>query len=160
MSTITYLFTPNHARYEGVRPINVHLLRLFYFLMAAFIATQSWSTILTHQGPWDHVRAVAWCVWAAYTTMSVLGLVHPLRMLPIFVFMIFYKTLWLVVVALPLWRAGQLTGPVAEMARVFIGAPLLTLVVPWGYFFRQYVLPAERVHASEASTRRALNFGG
>jgi hypothetical protein len=35
----TALFTPDHDRYEGVRPINIYLLRLFYFLMAAFVAT-------------------------------------------------------------------------------------------------------------------------
>jgi hypothetical protein len=34
--------------------------------------------ILTHQGPWDHVRAVAWCVWATYPTLALLGLLHPL----------------------------------------------------------------------------------
>src|SRR4051794_28173228 len=108
------LFTPDHVRYEGVRPIQVHLLRLLYFLMAAFVATQAWPTILGHQGPWDHARAVAWCVWAAYPTMAVFGLAQPLRMLPIMVFMIFYKSLWLLVVAYPLWKAGTLIGSPAE----------------------------------------------
>ena len=106
------LFTPDHERYDGVRPINVYGLRLFYFLMAAFVATDAWTTIIKHQGPWEPVRAVAWCVWAAYPTLSILGLIHPLRMLPIMMFMIFYKSLWLLVVAYPLWRAGTLAGTV------------------------------------------------
>ena len=144
--SIARIFTPDHQRYEGVRPINIYFLRVLYFLMVAFIATGAWSTILRHEGPWDHVRAVAWCVWATYTTLSVLGLLHPLRMLPIVVFMGGYKTLWLFVVAYPLWRAGTLAGsPAEEMARVFIWAPLLMLAVPWGYFVRNYVmLPSRR----------------
>ena len=150
--SIARIFTPDYQRYEGVRPINIYLLRILYFLMAAFIATSAWSTILEHEGPWDHVRAVAWCVWATYTTLALLGLLHPLRMLPIVVFMIGYKVLWLCVVAYPLWRAGTLPGsPAEEMARVFMWAPVTMIAVPWGYFFRNYVRwPARPLGASTA----------
>ncbi|HYN03592.1 MAG TPA: hypothetical protein VE359_14175, partial [Vicinamibacteria bacterium] len=71
---------PDHDRYHGVRPIQIYMLRTLYFLMAAFVATDAWRVILTHQGPWDHTRAVAWCVWATYPTLALLGLLHPLRM--------------------------------------------------------------------------------
>jgi hypothetical protein len=139
---LKYIFSPNYERYEGVRPINVYLLRLLYFLMAIFVATDSWTSIINHQGSWDHVRAVAFCVWAVYSTLSVFGLIHPLKWLPIMVFMIFYKALWLVVVAYPLWRANALTGsPAAEMTGVFLIIPLPIVAVPWIYFFKTYILP-------------------
>jgi hypothetical protein len=138
-----YIFKPNYENYEGVRPINIYLLRFFYFLMAIFVATDAWKGILTHEGAWDHHRAMNTCVWAAYATLAVFGLINPLRWLPIFVFMIFYKTLWLVVVALPLWRAGALAGsPAAEMAGVYFAAPFLALIVPWKYFFQNFILKA------------------
>jgi hypothetical protein len=140
MINLRNIFTPNFERYEGVRPINIHLLRVLYFLMLVFIASEAWTTILSHQGPWDHVRAVAWCVWAAYTSLAVFGLINPLRWLPIVIFMIFYKTLWLIVVAYPLWRSGTLAGsPADEMAHVFIAAPFLVVIVPWKYVFEKYV---------------------
>ncbi len=130
-------------RHHGVRPIQVFALRAFYFLMAAFVATEAWGVLLTHQGPWDHVRAVAWCVWATYPTLAVLGLLHPLRMLPLMLFTIGYKSLWLAVVAWPLWRAGTLAGsPAEEMAKVFLMTPLLAAAVPWGYVLRHYVRPS------------------
>ena len=72
MSVISNLFTPDYERYEGVRPINIYLLRLLYFLMAAFVATDAWMTIINHQGPWDRFMAIAFCVWAAYPTLAVL----------------------------------------------------------------------------------------
>lgn len=144
MSFIKYVFTPNHAKYEGVRPVNIYLLRLFYFLMAAFVATDAWQTLITHDGPWDRFRAVAFCVWAAYATLSVLGLIHPLKMLPIMIFMIFYKTLWLIVVAYPLWRTGTLAGsPSEEMARVFVWVFVPAIAVPWVYAFKTFVLGAK-----------------
>jgi hypothetical protein len=138
---IRYIFTPNFEKYEGVRPINIYLLRLLYFLMAVFVATDAWTSIITHQGAWDHVRAVAFCVWAAYATLSIFGLLNPLKWLPIMVFMIFYKSLWLIVVALPLWRAGTLAGsPAEEMAGVFLMIPLPIIAVPWIYVFKNFIL--------------------
>ena len=141
MSIIKYIFTPNYTKYEGVRPINTYLLRVLYFLIFVGVAFEAWKTIITHEGSWDHTRAVAWCVWAAYPTLSIFGLLRPLRWLPLVIFMIFYKTLWVVVVAYPLWRAGALAGsPADEMAHIFVWAPMAALIVPWVYVFKNYVM--------------------
>lgn len=143
MTFIKTLFTPNYLKYEGVRPINIYLLRVLYFLMFAFVGMDSWTEIITHQGPWNASQGMAFCVWAAYSTLSFFGLINPLKMLPIPIFMIFYKTLWLAVVAYPLWQTGTLAGSKLEgMANIFIFAPVMALFVPWGYVFKHYVLSA------------------
>lgn len=147
--TIRNLFRPDFVRYEGVRPINIWGLRLFYLLMAAFVATDAWSVLLSHEGPWEPMRALAFCVWATYPTLAVLGLFHPLRMLPIMLFTIGYKTLWFVFVAYPLWAVGTLAGSSAEpMTNAFLGLPVLALVVPWGYVWRTYVKLPRRAAAA------------
>lgn len=139
--SIQNIFKRDFENYEGVRPVNIYLLRILYFLMFVFVGLDAWKTIITHQGAWDPTRAVAWCVWAAYSTLSGLGLLHPLRWLPIVIFMIFYKTLWVIVVAYPMWSAGTLAGsPVEGMAQVFIAAPFLALIIPWKYVFEKYIL--------------------
>src|SRR3989442_5799926 len=136
MSIIKYIFTPNYVKYEGVRPINIYLLRVLYFLMLVGVAFEAWKTIITHEGPWDHTKAVAWCVWAAYPTLSIFGLLRPLKWLPIVIFMIFYKTISVILVAYPLWRAGTLAGsPAAEMAPLFVLAPGIIFIVSWVYVF-------------------------
>lgn len=138
-------FLPDHHRYEGVRPVQVWGLRVFYLLMAVFVATDAWNELLTHRGPWQPMSAIAYCVWATYPTLAVLGLFHPLRMLPIMLFTIGYKSLWFVFIAYPLWSAGALAGSSAEgITNAFLGLPLLMLVVPWGYVWRTYFLPASR----------------
>lgn len=151
--SIARFFTPDQQRYEGVRPINIYLLRALYFLMAAFVATSAWSTILRHQGPWDPYRVLAFSVWAIYPTLAILGVFQPLRMLPIMLFMIGYKSLWLVAYAYPLWRAGTLTGPAAEIASSFLGAPLVILIVPWKYVWRTYVRGESRRPVPELAPR-------
>ena len=109
--------------------------------MFIFVATDSWTVILTHEGEWNPTRAVAWCTWAAYSTLALLGVFHTLRMLSIMIFMIFYKGLWLIVVAYPLWSAGTLKGSPAEgMAYMFSGIIIPILFMPWKYVFRKYIL--------------------
>ena len=49
-------FTPDYVRYEGVRPFNIHLLRLLFLLMFVFVGYDSWAYIINHQGPWDPVK--------------------------------------------------------------------------------------------------------
>ena len=157
MPKLIQLFQPDRLRYEGVRPIQVWGLRLFYGLMAALVAPQAWTTLATHQGPWDPTRAVAWCVWAAYPTLSLLGVFKPLKLLPVMVFMLFYKGLWLAFVAYPLWSTGQLAGsPAYEMAHVFMWVWIPALFVPWGYVARTYLPWPARARRAEARTDAAL----
>ena len=147
------LFRSDPARHDGVRPLHRWLLRIVYGLMLAGMGPTAWSALLQHRGPWEPLHAVAFCVWAAYASLSLFGLRHPLRMLPIVLFMILYKSLWLAVVAWPLWRAGTLAGsPAEELAWLFVAAPALALAVPWGYVLRHYVT-GRRLDAAAPAAR-------
>lgn len=139
------IFKPDFQRYEGVRPINIYLLRLLFLLVVLFVGSDSWSGILKHQGPWDHVRAAAVCMWAACAVLSILGLLNPLRWLPIVMFEILYKIIWLVIVAYPLWSTNRLKGSPAEgMTQAFLWVILPIVATPWGYAFRTYVWPSKK----------------
>lgn len=134
-------FRSDPLRHEGVRPFNIWGLRLFYLLMLVFVAPAAWRVLITHEGPWAPLSAVAWSVWAAYPTLALFGLFHPLRWLPIMIVTLVYKTIWLAVVAYPLWRAGALEGsPAQSIAESFLPVTLLALVIPWGYVWRTHVV--------------------
>jgi hypothetical protein len=137
---IASAFASDPQRFDGVRPVNIWGLRLFYFLMLVFVAPAAWRVLLSHAGPWDPLHAVAWTVWATYPALALFGLLQPLRWLPLMFFTIGYKTLWLAFVAWPLWQAGTLWGtPTGEIASSFLALPLLIAVVPWGYAYRTFV---------------------
>jgi hypothetical protein len=132
-------------RHEDVRRINIYLLRLVYFLMFIVLGKATWTHILTHQGLWEPSDAMAWCVWTAFATLAGLGLFHPLKMLPILLLEIFYKVLWLIVVAYPLWSGGTLVGSRAEgMTSAFLWVLLPIVAVPWGYAFGTYIYKSKR----------------
>lgn len=141
MKFLRYLFACNTVKYDGVRPINIYLMRALYGLMLVVLGQEVWGEILNHAGPWDPEEAVAWCVWAAFSSLSLLGLFHPVKMIPILLLEIFYKILWLVIVALPLWRSDTLAGSDAEDIAVgFMWVLLPIIAVPWGYVVRRYLL--------------------
>ena len=128
------------GKYDGVRPINIYLLRLLYILMFFVLGKETWTHILTHQGPWNPTDAVVWCVWTAFATLAVLGIFRPLKMLPIILLEIFYKVLWLILVAYPLWSKGTLAGSPAEATTsAFLWVILPIVAVPWGYAFVNYI---------------------
>jgi hypothetical protein len=127
-------------KYEGVRRISIYLLRLVFILMFFVLGKDTWTHILTHTGTWEPADAMAWCVWTAFATLAVLGIFRPIKMLPILLLEIFYKVLWLIVVAYPLWSAGTLASSSAEgMTSGFLWVLLPIVAVPWGYVFRNYI---------------------
>jgi hypothetical protein len=77
-----------------------------------------------------------------------LGIIRPLKMLPIVLLEIFYKVFWLVLVAYPLWSRGGLVGsPAEQITSEFLWVLLPIAAVPWGYVFVNYIYdPRRRVH--------------
>ena len=138
---LTYPFKRNYKHHEGVRNINIFLLRALFLLMFLFLSYDSWSHIFEHTGTWKNSDAAAWCMWGSYSIISFIGVIRPLKMLPIIIFDIIYKTAWLLIVAYPLWIKGELAGsPAEEMTHVFLGVIFFIVAMPWGYFFRTYIL--------------------
>ena len=134
-------------KYEGVRSIHIYLLRLLYVLMFFVLGQQTWAHIISHQGAWEPTEAIAWCVWAAFATLAGLGIVRPLKMLPIILLEIFYKVLWLFLVAYPLWLKGTLAGSPAEgTTSAFLWVLLPIVAMPWGYAVTTYLYdPRQRM---------------
>ena len=141
---LRYPFTRSR-KYEGVRPLNIYLLRLLYGLMFVVLGRTTWTHVLAHAGAWEPDDAMAWCVWTGFATLAGLGLLRPLRMLPLLLLEVFYKVMWLLVVARPLWSSGQLIGSAAEgETYAFLWVVLPIVAVPWGYAFTTYIYTPKR----------------
>jgi hypothetical protein len=138
------IFKRDFENYEGVPRINIYAMRLLFTLMFLFLSYDSWTHILNHKGNWGVTDAVAWCVWLAYGAVSWIGIIRPLKMLPIILLEIIYKTVWLLVVSYPLWKKNELAGsPAYYTTTVFIFVILPIIFMPWRYFFRTYILGKE-----------------
>ncbi len=139
-SIIGRVFEPDN-RYRGVKKIHIHLLRVLFALMFVFLGRDSWTYIVTLTGVWDPQEAAAWSMWAAYSVLAVIGIINPIKMLPLVILEIIYKAIWLVVVAYPLWSSGQLAGsPAEETTHAFLWVVLPIIAMPWKYAFETYIL--------------------
>ena len=59
---------------------------------------------------------------AAFGALSALGLRCPLQMLPVLLWELLWKSIWLIVVAVPLWSAGRMDQTTWTMASaIFLG---------------------------------------
>ena len=135
--------------------INVYLLRLVYALMFFVLGKDTWTQILFHQGAWDPNDAIAWCVWTAFATLAGIGIIRPLQMLPILLLEIFYKILWLIIVAYPLWSKGTLWGSsAAGTTSAFLWVLLPIVAVPWGYVYGTFLAPRGPINAVRSCTDR------
>jgi hypothetical protein len=135
------IFKRDYERYEGVPPINIYLLKLLFTLMFLFLTYDSWAHILHHTGPWDPANSAAWFMWGSCGVIAVIGILRPLKMLPIVLFEIIYKIAWLIMVAWPFYQRNELTGTPAEgMAHNFMLVILPIVAMPWRYFFRMYIV--------------------
>jgi hypothetical protein len=116
--------------------LRLYVMRLLYLLNFVFLGLSVWPEIINHVGAWDPVKGVAFSFWAALSALSALGLRYPLKMLPLLLMQLLYKSIWVIAVALPQWPAFRSI----ELTRVMLGGAVVDLIViPWPYVLATYV---------------------
>jgi hypothetical protein len=117
----------------------LYSLRALYLLVIVGLGITVWPGVIHHEQPWELKEGVVQCMLTAFSALSVLGLRYPLKMLPLLLWEMLWKSIWLIVVALPLWSAGQMD----ESTWATVSACLLVLIfpfgIPWRYVFVHYI---------------------
>lgn len=116
-----------------------NLLRAGYLLLIVGLGLTVWPAILDPAKTWAPDRGVIVAMLGAVSLLALVGLRHPLRMLPLLFWEIAWKTLWLLRIALPRWADGSLDAAAAETAMECLMAVLIALVIPWDYVLRAYI---------------------
>ena len=73
------------------------------------------------------------------TLMMALGLRYPIKMVPLLIFELGWKTIWMARVALPLWLEGRADEALRTNSVALGSATFLLAVIPWQYVARQYL---------------------
>ncbi len=92
-------------------------------------------------------RGVQRAMIAGLWVMAFFILRYPLKFLPVLLFEMVWKVVWLLAYGLPQWRSGS--GPPSLTEDLWsigaFGVLVMPLVIPWSYVWRHYVkAPAER----------------
>lgn len=118
----------------------LYVLRATYLFVAGGLAFAIWPNIISHEPGWPLMNGVVACLLGAVSLGALLGLRYPLQMLPVLLFELVWKLLWLGAVALPLWAGGQMDARTMQTVwECLLGVVLVPLVVPWRYLIEHYV---------------------
>jgi len=128
---------------NNVSTVRLYLLRAMYLLIAAGLMVTVWPHIISPPdmvaGPKSVIRALL----GALAVMSLLGLRYPLQMLPLLLFELLWKVIWVVASAVPMWLGPGLDAYASEtLFACLMGVVLVPIVIPWGYVSQRYIRAA------------------
>ena len=131
---------------NDVSTFRLYLMRAAYLLIAVGLAVMIWPRLINPPADLEHMRGVVWSLLCTVGLLALLGVRYPLQMLPLLIFELVWKSIWLVLIGLPLRAAGGLTGPYLETwTDCLVGIVIMLVVIPWGYVLANYVRrPADR----------------
>jgi hypothetical protein len=137
-STVTAVSPAGPAPIESeVSLARLYVLRTMYLVLVIGGGIAFLPQLIGHE---PTARGVIPSMLAGMWVLACFGLRYPLQMLPILLFELAWKTIWLVDYGLPQWRAGVNTPVFNEDFKAIALAPLVfILVIPWGYVFRHYL---------------------
>jgi hypothetical protein len=135
--TLTTPVTPATSPAE-LSLTRLHLMRAGYLLMGLGLALRKWPQL-----PDAHTlplyEGVTLCLLTAMSLLALLGLRFPVRMLPVLLFEVIWKVLWLSLVALPDAVSGTLVNQTATVAVNCSLVVVIIAVTPWAYVVRTYL---------------------
>jgi hypothetical protein len=117
----------------------LNLLRAFYLLITVGLASNWGPSLLQHSDLWAQRRGELGAMLIGLAILCVWGLRYPLQMLPLLIFELIWKILWILAIAYPLWLGGAVTpGVEGSFYACLAGVVLTPLVLPWRYIAHHY----------------------
>lgn len=124
----------------------LYLLRATYLLIVVGLGSDIWPALIRHDLTWSLWHGVGVSLLAAVTILAGLGVRYPVRMLPLLLFELVWKTIWLAAIAFPLWSADRIDpGTRESILACGLGLVIFPLVIPWPYVVANFVrAPGDR----------------
>jgi hypothetical protein len=117
----------------------LYVLRAMYLFIVAGLGVYLWPGVLDPHRHWELMQGQASCMLAAFSLACALGLRYPLQMLPVLLWEVTWKTLWLILVPLPQWMSGHVDESLKPTIFAVSLVVLVYLAIPWRYVFTHYV---------------------
>lgn len=123
----------------GLSVTRLNVMRIGYAVMGVGIAVRNWPLVIGRDEPWPLYEGVTKYMLVAMGLLALLGLRHPVKMLPILLFESLWKLLWLGAIAVPLWLGDGMDTRTSEVAGSVLFVAVILAVIPWRYVFTHYI---------------------
>jgi hypothetical protein len=129
-----------------VSTFRLYLLRAGYLFMVVGLAIFELGPAILHPENLSRLDAVVVSILAGFALLVALGIRYPLKMLPLLLFELLWKSVWVLAFGLPILLSGRLDPNTAEtLLACLMGIVLVPLVTPWGYVLKHYLkAPGDR----------------
>lgn len=129
-----------NAAVPEVSLTRLYTLRVCYLIMSAGIATFYWPSVIHHSNEFAAAQGIQFALLAGLGVTAVLGLRYPVQMLPLLLFELTWKAVYLIFFALPLWQAHQIDAAVAEDIKAVVMVVIFLPLIPWRYVLANYAV--------------------
>ena len=120
--------------------LRLYVLRATYLLIAVGLGVMIWPSLIDPVSAPEHMRGVVRALLGAMGLLALLGIRYPLQMLPLLMFELVWKLIWIVAIGIPLRSAGALDEATrATWFDCVFGIIVCLIAIPWGYVIRSYV---------------------
>lgn len=129
------------ARLSSSIPVplwRLYTLRLCYLILAGGLGVYIWPNVISHTAAYAASRGIQVSLLAGLGATAVLGLRYPVKMIPLLLFELIWKAIYLAAFALPAWRAHQITDAMAADITSVLMVVVFVPLIPWGYVWREY----------------------
>lgn len=120
----------------------LYALRALYLLVVIGLGLSVWPDVFTAEKPFaslSSAQTVQTSMLGAFWLLCALGVRYPLQLLPILLWELLWKTIWLVTVPLPLYLNGNFDDKLMPNVIAIGMVVLVYLVLPWSYIWQHYV---------------------
>lgn len=122
-----------------VTTLRLYLLRAAYFMIFVFLTTQVLPQVILRGTSYPHMSGVARALLGALGLLALLGIRYPIKMLPILLFELAWKAIWVFAIGLPLRMANKLDpGQAQTFVDCTFGVVFCLIVIPWPYVIDTY----------------------
>ncbi len=117
--------------------LRLYVLRATYLLLVVGVGAMVLPPLIRHE---PTARGVIPSLLGGVWVLAFFGLRYPLQMLPLLMFELAWKAIWLLAFGLGQWSSGEVPPTFAEdFKAITAGVILMPIVIPWGYVWRHYV---------------------
>ncbi len=116
--------------------LRLNFLRVAYAILGFGLAISLWPQLVEPVQDWPLKSGVVASMLAALSILALIGLWRPLEMLPVLVFEVLWKTIWLVRMALPLWMGDRLDPATMQIVVECALVIPIAMLVPWDHVWR------------------------
>jgi hypothetical protein len=128
------------AAMHEVSLVRLYTLRICYLILAVGLGLYMWPSVIHHTADLAITHGIQLSLLAGLGLTAVLGLRYPVQMLPLLLFELIWKTIYLLAFALPLWSGHQVTAAAAEDIRACLMVVIFIPLIPWRYVARHYIM--------------------